>query len=176
MDFECERCSRKIKRKGRCLPCNYFYKHKKYFPGLLKNPDYDKVHGIEPELAEKLINSERKQKIEPKQYKYEKICSICGNKFKTNHDEFKTCYNCYKFFTQYGGIETYKKFLEAFNLLDNENTKSNYIEFIDNKNKYLKIKGDWKIEKILTNPGEYLDRIKTAEKKLKDIKKLKKKR
>ena len=51
----CERCGREINHKGRCLPCNYLYKHKKYLPGLRENPDYDVNHGIDTNMVKDLI-------------------------------------------------------------------------------------------------------------------------
>jgi len=51
----CERCSREINHKGRCLPCNYLYKHRKYFPGLMENPDYDIKQGIDTNMVKDLV-------------------------------------------------------------------------------------------------------------------------
>lgn len=53
----CERCGRAIKHKGKCLPCNYLYKHKKYYPGLKDNPNYDIQHNMNPDLVEGLIKT-----------------------------------------------------------------------------------------------------------------------
>lgn len=44
----CERCTRPIINvRGRCLPCNYFYKYKRYYPGLKSAPEYDLAHGLD---------------------------------------------------------------------------------------------------------------------------------
>lgn len=53
----CERCDRTIKHKGKCLPCNYLYKHKKYYPGLKENPNYDIQHNMNPEFVGRLIRT-----------------------------------------------------------------------------------------------------------------------
>src|SRR3990167_2972466 len=54
--YLCERCGRLIKQRGKCLPCNYLYKHKKYFRGLKESPDYDLSHGIDPNFVKEIIN------------------------------------------------------------------------------------------------------------------------
>lgn len=164
----CERCGREINHKGRCLPCNYLYKHKKYFPGLRESPDYDAKYGMDTTMVKSLIEKEGKIekdvkdiKIEKKkEYKYEKICIFCNNSFQTNNDEFQSCYKCFRFFSQFGGIKNYNEFLQAFDLSESIETKEKYIQFVDNVKRFLEIKGDWKIDRILENPGEFLDKVK----------------
>lgn len=145
----CERCGREINHKGRCLPCNYLYKHKKYFPGLKENPNYDIKHGIDTNMVKDLIekggNTEKSEseikKEKKKEYKYKKTCIFCN-------------------FSQFGGIKNYNEFLQAFDFTDNTETKEKCIQFVDNVKRFLEIKGDWKIDKILENPREFLDRVK----------------
>ena len=99
-----------------------------------------------------------------KKYKYEKICIFCNNKFLTNNEEYQNCFKCFKFFTQFGGIKNYSEFLEAFELDDNTETKEKYIKFVDNVKRFLDIRGDWRVDKILEKPGEFLEKIKIKEK------------
>ena len=62
--YDCERCGIKLSHRGRCLPCNYFYKHNRYIFALKENPEYDKQHGMHPLLAKLLIeNYQLKQKL-----------------------------------------------------------------------------------------------------------------
>lgn len=162
----CERCGRKINQKGRCLPCNYLYKNKKYFPGLKENSDYDIEHGMDPNVVKDLIKKgwgDEKAETELKQekkYKYERICIFCNKAFLTNNEEYHGCYNCFRFFTQFGGIKNYNEFLDAFGLSDSIGTKEEYIKFVDNIKRFLKIRKDWRIDKILENPREFLDKVK----------------
>lgn len=62
----CERCGRAIKQRGKCLPCNFLYKHTQYYPGLKENPDYDSAHGLSPILVKKLIEKGREKGINKK--------------------------------------------------------------------------------------------------------------
>ncbi len=55
-EHSCERCDRLIKQRGKCLPCNYLYKHKKYFGGLKESPEYDISHGIDPNFVKEIID------------------------------------------------------------------------------------------------------------------------
>ena len=160
---KCERCRREIRSIGRCLPCNYFYKHKRYFPGLRENHDYDKAHGMEDEFVKQIANEKKFINQTKKEYVYERICKLCDRPFKTNK-EYTSCYRCFRFFMQFGGIKNYQQFLEGFQLSDSENSKSNYIEFVDKRSIFLKMRGEWTIGNILANPGEFLDRVKEDKK------------
>jgi len=95
-----------------------------------------------------------------KEYKYKKTCCFCGREFQTDHEEFQCCYDCFRFYRQFGGIKDYNEFLEAFELEDSAETKERYIQFVDNVKKFLEIKGDWRVDNILENIGEFLDRVK----------------
>ena len=105
--------------------------------------------------------------MEEKTYKYQKRCNFCDKSFKTNSDEYLWCYSCFRFFMQFGRIKDYKEFLEAFELKESQETREEYIKFVDNLKKFLDIKGDWKTEKILENPGKFLDKINIGEKRKK---------
>ncbi|MBI2647332.1 hypothetical protein HYW99_02550 [Candidatus Woesearchaeota archaeon] len=187
--FNCERCGREIKHRGRCLPCNYFYKHKQYFPGLKENPKYDKLHNISPTSASKLIKIEEeppkkkrnvdkakewlnetirnfhKIKYPDREYQFQKICKACNNKFLTNKEAYQVCFFCFKFFSSYGRIESYEDFLIAFNLIDKRNSRYRYVEFVDWKNRLLKYRKNWSIEDVLANPSKYLDEVSELKKK-----------
>jgi len=106
--------------------------------------------------------------MEEKKYKYGRECVICNKPFKTNNEQFRCCYRCFKFYNQFGGIKSYEEFLEAFNLGESEKAKERYIQFVDNVKKYLEIRGDWVVDKILENPGEFLDKVKIGEKREKN--------
>lgn len=172
----CERCGREIKHKGRCLPCNYFYKHGKYYNGLVESPDYDHAHGVDPSYTKKIIKehkiiakkteSEISKDNSSETHIQEKTCILCNKKFKTRKD-YEICYKCFKFFYQYGGIENYRQFLDAFNLKDNSESKNKYIGFMDKKNRFLKVKGNWTVDNILANPEKFLDKIKPGRRKKK---------
>ncbi|MFH1637276.1 MAG: hypothetical protein ABIB71_02515 [Candidatus Woesearchaeota archaeon] len=167
MGYKCQRCGREINHLGRCLPCNYLYKHKKYFGGLRESPEYDSQHGMDIGLAKKIIsertkkpNASKKEDFEKyKPARYEKVCGICQNGFRTNHEEYKICYECYKLFHDYGRIKDYNEFLDAFDLEDSPENKEYYIEFVDKLKKFIEINGEWEIEKILKDPRKYLDKI-----------------
>ncbi|MFC1800922.1 HRDC domain-containing protein [Nanoarchaeota archaeon] len=66
---ECERCSRKLNHKGRCLPCNYLYKYKSWIRGLRESKDYDSEHGIDVKLVKRLMT----EKIFIKQEKLKSV-------------------------------------------------------------------------------------------------------
>jgi hypothetical protein len=144
------------------------YKHKKYFPGLRENPDYDIKHGMDTNMVKELTvkgwnlkEAETEiKKRKKKGYKYEKTCIFCDNSFQTNNNEFQSCYKCFRFFSQFGGIKNYNEFLRAFDLSDDMETKEKYIQFVDNVKRFLEIKGNWKIDKILENPRGFLDMVK----------------
>lgn len=171
--YSCKRCDRDIYHQGRCLPCNYLYKHRKYYPGLRESHNYDKQHGMDTVLVNKLVAegwTKQPAKIkEPEKatrdYKFEKTCIFCESTFHTNNDKFKSCYKCYKFFSQFGGIKNYGQFLEAFGLNDNVETKEQYIQFVDDVKQFLEIQGDWRIDKILQNPREFLDKVEARKEK-----------
>ena len=56
----CERCTRPIINvRGRCLPCNYFYKHKRYYRGLKSAPKYDFAQGLDPSTVGREIERAR---------------------------------------------------------------------------------------------------------------------
>lgn len=59
----CERCKRVIKHKGKCLPCNYLYKYKRYYPGLKENSNYDLKHHLNPDFVKGLIKTGRNKNI-----------------------------------------------------------------------------------------------------------------
>lgn len=102
----------------------------------------------------------RKKNMEQKKYKYERTCILCDNIFKTNNEKYQSCYTCFKFFRQFGGIKDYNEFLEAFEVKDGLQAKEEYIKFCDNVKKFKDINGDWKVDKILEKPGEFLDKVK----------------
>lgn len=58
-NYTCERCGREIIKRGRCLPCNYFYKYKAYYPGLRRCDEYDKMHNFNTELVRKLLEEKK---------------------------------------------------------------------------------------------------------------------
>lgn len=160
----CERCNREIKHRGRCLPCNYFYKHKKYYPGLRESPEYDIRNGINPDLVKQTILESSKlvkKSDEVKSNKETKRCRVCEKTFEPKRKEYLVCYKCFKFFQQFGGINNYGEFLEAFDLDDNQESKDNYIEFVDKLRVYKDVQGIWAVDEILKNPGKFLDKVKT---------------
>ena len=67
--MNCERCNRDINHKGRCLPCNYLYKHKAFFSGLRISDEYDLSHNMDLGLVHKLVK-EKEYKPESK-FEYE---------------------------------------------------------------------------------------------------------
>lgn len=186
----CERCTRPIINiHGRCLPCNYLYKHKRYYPGLRSAPEYDAEHGFDLKIVEAelkraqflpihKVGVQRKPKSESSTENTEVIaretaisnCEICQKDFHPSQPDHQICYKCYRFFRDYGGIKSYQQFLEAFQLPDSANTRENYIEFVDTRSKFLDIYGDWKVDKILENPRAYLDKVKAREKRAKPYK------
>ena len=95
---------------------------------------------------------------------YDKTCVLCNNEFKTKNDSYTCCYNCFKFYYRFGGIKNYQEFLEKFELDDCIESKDRYIQFVDNVKKYQDIRGDWRVENILDNPGDFLDKVKIGEK------------
>ena len=100
-------------------------------------------------------------------HKYEKACIFCNKTFITYNDEYSGCYDCFKFFSRFGGIKDFTEFLEAFELHDNQEAKEEYIRFVDSLKKFSEIRGDWKVDKILQNPGEFLDKVKIGTKRKK---------
>ncbi len=96
--------------------------------------------------------------------KFEKICVLCNKPFKTYNNEYVCCYPCFKFYRQFEKIKSYNWFLEAFELQDGPEAKDEYIRFVDNLNIFKEIKGDWRVEKILENTNEFLDKVKIGEK------------
>lgn len=55
--YTCERCDRKINHEGRCLPCNYLYKYKKYCPGLKISDGYDIKNEMDINLVRYVKNN-----------------------------------------------------------------------------------------------------------------------
>lgn len=55
--YYCERCGRKINHQGRCLPCNYLYKYKKYCPGLKISDGYDFKNNMDINLVRYVKNN-----------------------------------------------------------------------------------------------------------------------
>ena len=102
-----------------------------------------------------------------KKYKYEKSCVFCKRVFHTDHKDFQCCYDCFRFYRQFGGIKDYNEFLEAFEQNDSVETKEKYIQFVDSVKKFLEIKGDWRVDAILENPGKFLDKVKIGGKRKK---------
>ncbi len=149
-DSYCERCGREINHPGRCLPCNYLYKNKAYFPGLRENSEYDLKHNFDIKLVKSLLNEKEFKPISELLDKgvegeslvdignYERDnCGVCGNEFNSKNGKYKICYDCYKFYKKYGGIRSYQTFLIAFGLEDNQESKENYIKFVDDFNKFI---------------------------------------
>ena len=148
----CERCGREINHVGRCLPCNYLYKHKAYFSGLRESEEYDKKHSFDIDEVKKIIEEKKLKtpkidKINAKEeFKIksgiakdiqENECGVCGNKFDSQNGKYKICKECYVFYKKYGGVRSYQVFLIAFKLNDCMESKENYIQFVDNFNKFV---------------------------------------
>ena len=162
---KCERCGREINHIGRCLPCNYLYKHKAWFPGLRESDNYDSDHGMDVEVVKKLIAEKRfSSQNKPKPTPKTKIditstghrkCLRCATKVK---GKYLYCLECYRFIKKYAHIKSYKEFLEIFDLDDSIESKDNYIEFVDDMNKFFDLQ-DFSIEGLLDNPREYLDKL-----------------
>jgi len=149
----CERCGREINHKGRCLPCNYLYKNKTYFPGLRESSEYDLNHNFDINLVKSLLSEkefepifelvdkgikEKNSLLDIGTYEEGK-CGVCGNEFNSKNGKYKVCYDCYKFYKKYGGVRSYQIFLIAFKLEDNQESKENYIKFVDDFNKFVDV-------------------------------------
>jgi hypothetical protein len=103
-----------------------------------------------------------------REYKYEKKCIFCSKMFHTDHEEFQCCFDCYRFYQEHGGVKNYGAFLELFELPDSIESKEKYIQFVDNVKKFLEIRGDWRVDEILTNPDKFLNKVKKGEKRKKN--------
>lgn len=167
----CERCGRDINHKGRCLPCNYLYKHKAWFPGLKESEEYDAINGMDLQLVKKLIGEKNftkqdtqkpvpKIKIDTKS-KGTKKCLRCAAEVK---GKYLYCIDCFRFIKRYAHIKSYQQFLETFDMDDSIESKDNYIEFVDDMNKFFDLQ-DFSVEGLLDNPREYLDKLEPKEKK-----------
>lgn len=150
----CERCGREINHLGKCLPCNYFYKHKVYFPGLKESEEYDKKHNLDigeikrliekkeythPNIRPIIENKDVDIRLKNSNNLQENECRICGFKFDTKNSKHEICRECYNFYRKAGGIRSYEMFLMAFKLSDCIESKENYIQFVDNLNKFMDI-------------------------------------
>ncbi|PIN81339.1 hypothetical protein COV13_01520 [Candidatus Woesearchaeota archaeon CG10_big_fil_rev_8_21_14_0_10_32_9] len=166
--MNCERCNREINHNGRCLPCNYLYKHKAFFPGLRISDEYDKTHNVDLELVHKLVSekefkpSDKKEKVISKSEKIIedskkfKKCLRCNCELKDR--KYLYCVDCFRFIKKYANIKNYKEFLMIFDLEDSIESKDNYIEFVDDMNKFFDLE-DFSVEGILNNPSEYLEKV-----------------
>lgn len=96
-----------------------------------------------------------------------KTCVLCGNDFKTKNEKYTCCYRCFRFYYDFGGIKDYKEFLEKFSIENSTESKDKYIEFVDNVKKFQEIRGYWRVENILDNPGEFLDKVEIGKKRKK---------
>ena len=169
-DKECERCGREINHNGRCLPCNYLYKHKAWFPGLRESEDYDTSHGMDLQLVKKLIrdknfSAQEKPKPSPKvnhhiETKGKRKCLRCAAEVK---GKYLYCLECFRFIKRYAHIKSYKEFLETFGMDDSVESKDNYIEFVDDMNKFFDLQ-DFSVEGVLDDPSKFLDKIEPKQK------------
>lgn len=110
---------------------------------------------------------EEENKKKKKEYKFKSICEFCGVEFPHNKDGNTSCYHCFKFFVRFGGIKDYKEFMDAFDMEDTKKSKDAYIKFSDDLKRFLKIYGDWRIDKVLENPEKFLDMVKVGKKRKK---------
>ena len=144
--MNCERCNREINHLGRCLPCNYLYKYKSFFPGLRESEEYDLKNHMDINLVKELVsnkkfisrNKEVKEQPKPKRTTIPKKilrCCLRCNVSLTNR-KYLYCIDCYKFIRQYANIKSYREFLNVFGLDDCLESKDNYIEFTDDMNKF----------------------------------------
>ncbi len=166
----CERCDRDINHKGRCLPCNYLYKHKAWFPGLRESEEYDVSHDMDLQLVKKLIaeksfSAQDKPKPSPKikidtKSESKRKCLRCATDVK---GKYLYCLECFRFIRKWAHIKSYQQFLETFGMDDSIESKDNYIEFVDDMNKFFDLQ-DFSVEGLLDNPREYLDKIQHKQK------------
>ena len=167
--MNCERCDREISHTGRCLPCNYLYKHKSFFPGLRISDEYDKKHNLDLELVHKLISEKKFKPLNKKSNvlfngsrnsednskKYIK-CLRCNCELEKI--KYLYCIDCFRFIKQHSNIKSYMEFLQTFGLDDCIESKDNYIEFVDDMNKFYDLQ-DFSVDGILTNPSKYLEKV-----------------